>query len=231
MREVVATAEPFDPARSRRRFTLGAPDALASFVLPHCLAAIRKDAPGIELAVVNLFPNMMLAALDAKQIDLALAPLEEIPPRFGSRPLFVEEFVIAGRRGHPFFAKPTLARYCAMQHIVVSLSGDPFGLVDIALAEKGLSRSVVLTVPSHVLALSIIAETDLLAATPRSLVTTQADRYRLASADSPVRLPASPINAVAPVAALRDAGLAWLMDTLERAIRTHAPARRRPRAR
>src|SRR5262245_4288996 len=37
IRTVVATAEPFDPARSTRRFTIGAPDGAVAVFLPHLL--------------------------------------------------------------------------------------------------------------------------------------------------------------------------------------------------
>src|SRR5262245_45343322 len=47
VRSVISTAEPFDPATSRRRFTLGAPDAASAVVLPPLLAKLRRTAPGI----------------------------------------------------------------------------------------------------------------------------------------------------------------------------------------
>ena len=40
------------------------------------------------------------------------------------RTLYEEDFVVAMRAGHPFADDPTLDRYCEMQHLVVSLTGD-----------------------------------------------------------------------------------------------------------
>jgi hypothetical protein len=40
VRSIVATAEPFDPAKSRRRFTIGAPDGVSAVVLPPLLSPI-----------------------------------------------------------------------------------------------------------------------------------------------------------------------------------------------
>src|SRR3954463_16323459 len=48
-RSLVAGAEPFDAARSSRRFTIGMPDGIASVVLPPLLAAARSVAPRIEI--------------------------------------------------------------------------------------------------------------------------------------------------------------------------------------
>src|SRR5262245_37294603 len=47
VRNVVATAEPFDPRRSTRRFVLGAPDGALAVFLPQLLAALNQSAPGI----------------------------------------------------------------------------------------------------------------------------------------------------------------------------------------
>src|SRR5580765_4683689 len=51
VRRVVSTAEPFDPATSTRRFTVGAPDGISAVVLPLLLAELRQAAPGIAVGV------------------------------------------------------------------------------------------------------------------------------------------------------------------------------------
>ena len=71
------------------------------------------------------------------------------------------------RSGHPFGRRPTLDRYVEMRHLVVSQTGDPNGFVDVALAAKGRSRRVALTVPNFMMALAIVSETDLVTALPR----------------------------------------------------------------
>src|SRR4030095_2312047 len=55
-RKVISSAEPFDPGRSERRFTIGAPDAIPAVVLPPLLAELAKRAPGIDLALRQLLP-------------------------------------------------------------------------------------------------------------------------------------------------------------------------------
>jgi DNA-binding transcriptional LysR family regulator len=84
-----------------------------------------------------------------------------------SQQLYHEDFVIASRARHPFTKSPTLGTFCAAQHLLVSQSGDSHGFVDKMLAERGLSRRIALTVPNFMLALAVIAETDLIVAIPR----------------------------------------------------------------
>src|SRR5215510_886614 len=49
VRSVVASAEPFDPARSSRRFTIGAPDAAVSVFLPTLLDGLERSSSRIDL--------------------------------------------------------------------------------------------------------------------------------------------------------------------------------------
>jgi DNA-binding transcriptional LysR family regulator len=188
VRSVVASADPFDPSRSTRRFTIGAPDATAAVLLPSLLADIRRIAPGVNISARHLLREAAFAELDARTIDLAIAPLDEVPARFVERTVFEEDFVIATRSGHPFADEPTLERYCELQHVVVSISGDPHAYVDEVLAQRGLFRRVAVAVPNFMLALALLAETDLAAALPRSLLRLHGVRFGLTSTEAPLPL-------------------------------------------
>src|SRR5262245_48927557 len=84
-RSVIATAAPFDPKTSKRRFTIGAPDGVSAVFLPPLLAALEQQAPGIDIGVRQLLPSQggralgrawdtALAELEARAIDIAVAP-------------------------------------------------------------------------------------------------------------------------------------------------------------
>ena len=197
---------------------IGAPDAISAVTLSPLLAALRRAAPRVDLSVRALMPQTSLAALDAREVDIAIAPMTEVPPRFASRELYIEDFVIAMRAGHPFARTPTLERYCAASHLVVSMSGDPHSFVDESLEELNLARRVALAVPSFVFALAVLSETDLIAALPRMLVRKHAAQFSLSHVEAPPPLRPllrSSIKAIVPKAALMDAGTAWLLDLLQ----------------
>lgn len=226
VRSVVATAEPFEPGKSRRRFTIGAPDGVSAVVLPQLLAALRKTAPGIDIGVRQLLPphggvpfkrawQPALDDLEARAIDIAIVPIHEIPARFAGQILYEEEFVIASRAGHPYAKSPNLKRFCEMRHLLVSLTGDAHGFVDTALADRRLRRRIELTVPNFMMALAIIAETDLIAALPKQLVAMHAARFRVVSTKAPLPPRRDLIRAVVSRAALMDAGVAWLFGVIQ----------------
>ena len=241
VRGVLATAAPFDPAHSVRRFTIGAPDGVSAVFLPPLLAVLRRDAPGIDIRLRQILPipgdaerawRTAFDDLETRAMDIAVIPSGDIPARFHHRTLFEEDFVIAMRAGHPFAATPTLDKYCEMQHLVVSLSGDAHGFVDDALAKQNRSRRVALTVPNFMFALAVIADSDLISALPRRFADLHAARFGLVSRPAPLPLSLFRLNAVTPAAAMADMGLAWLFDIFEQTMggskrHNHPPAQKR----
>lgn len=224
-RRVVSTAAPFDAFTSRRRFTIGAPDGVSAVFLAPLLVKLSSKAPGVDISVRQLLPapgetaperawTFAFGDLEARAMDIAVIPSDDIPVRFHQRTLYEEDFVIAMRAGHPFACDPSLARFCDMQHLVVSLTGDPQGFVDLHLKQQGLSRRIALTVPNFSFALAVLAETDLISALPRRLVAMHARRFGINYVDAPLPLPRFRLNAVASKAALMDAGMNWLFGVL-----------------
>jgi DNA-binding transcriptional LysR family regulator len=245
IRNVVATAEPFDPAKSTRRFMVGAPDGASAVFLLQLLAALNQSAPQVDIGLQQLLPSKTarsierawdetLANLDARELDVAIVPIDTVPARFVERVLFEEDFVAVTRRGHPFARNPTLDRYCESTHLLVSSSGDANGFFDLVLARQGRSRRVAVTVPNFMMALAVVAETDLVASLPRRLVKLHAARFGVTECEMPFSYPHSTVRVVATKAAMMDAGIAWLVDTLERVSQSSRekaqPRRKRPAA-
>lgn len=214
-RRVVGTAEPFDPARSKRRFTLGAPDAIAAVMMPQLLKIVQREAPSIDMALRYVLRDAAFAELDARSIDIAVIPIDDVPARFTSKVVFEDRFQIAARQGHPFADQPTLQRYCEMQHVIVSSAGETRAHVDDVLASKGLSRRVAMTVPSFMLMLAVVAETDLIAALPKGLLDAHGARFGLVGIESPLPMRSFQLRAIAPKVALMDAGVEWLFGLLD----------------
>jgi len=237
-RSIISTAEPFDAAVSMRRFGIGAPDAASAVLLPPLLTELRQRAPRVEISVRQLLPapgemvpgrawRSAFAELEARVMDVAIIPADDIPARFIKRTLYEEDFVLAVRAGHPLAHKLTLARYCEMQHLVVSLTGDPYGFVDRILGEHGQTRRVALTVPNSMFALAVVSDSDMVTALPRRFVALHAARFGVVGLEAPLSLGSFRLNAVAPEVALMDAGVAWLFDMLRPAERVSNQSHKR----
>lgn len=224
---IVSTAGPFDPKTAQRCFTIGAPDALAAIFLGPFVACLAREAPSIDIRLLQLMPQhhgrptnqvwqTTLTELDAQRLDVAVLPIGPPPPRFAERLLFEEDFVVAMRKGHPLARKPSLVAYLAAHHMLVSAIGDALGVVDAKLAEKGHSRRVALTVPNFMMALVQLTESDLIATLPRHLVERHAARFNLVMRPVPLPWTPDPVRVVASRAAMADAGIAWLFEIMAR---------------
>ncbi|QIP05879.1 LysR family transcriptional regulator [Bradyrhizobium symbiodeficiens] len=240
---IMSAAEPFDARTARRSFAIGAPDALAAVFLGSLLEALAREGPGIDIRLLQLMPQRRgksssqvwqdtLSELDSHRLDLAVLPIGPLPSRYAQRLLFKEDFVVAMRKGHRMARKATLAAYLAAPHMLVSAIGDAFGIVDVRLAERGQSRRVALTVPNFMMALAQLAESDFIATLPRHLVERHAARFGLVMRPVPFPWTPDPVRVVASQAAMADAGVAWLFETVARCMNpaTRSAPRRRASA-
>lgn len=220
---VVASAAPFDPPTSNRRFVIGAPYAIVASVMVPLSRRLRKEAPRVDMGLIHLMPGRhassedrpwqeSLQQLEKREIDVAILPLRTVPPRFEVRRLYSEDFVVAMRKGHGFAHAPTLSAFCKAEHLLESLDGDPRGFVEQLLAKRGLQRRIVLTVPTFMMALVQLANSDMIATLPRRLVAQYAARFALEAVELPLKRKSDAIKAVATKAAMMDAGVAWLMQ-------------------
>jgi DNA-binding transcriptional LysR family regulator len=227
VRNVIASAAPFDPARTRRRFSIAAPDGVSAVFLPPLLRELKRSAPGVDISLKQLLPRegvvtpvlawrQAYEALDAREMDVAIMPIAEAPARFHAEVLFEEDFVLAMRKGHAYAKHPGMERYCKEQHLVVSHNGDPHGFIDTELAQKGLSRRVALTVPNFLFALATLADSDLIAALPGRFVAMHGKQLGTISVPPPLKLPSYRLTLVTPQVAMLDAGLAWFVALLGR---------------
>jgi DNA-binding transcriptional LysR family regulator len=165
--------EPFDPSTARLTVTLGATDyALKAVVLPFA-KALRARAPMVRLAVRPIDPAGLRDQLQHGEIDLALTTADSAPSDLHVRRLFDETVVCALRADHPETVRKTLsiARFCALEHVMVAASGDPFsGATDLALASLDRSRHVAVSLASFLLLPELLKASDLIAVAPRRVV-------------------------------------------------------------
>ena len=220
-RRVIDSAAPFEAATSRRRFAIGVPDGVAAVFLPPLLAHLARFAPGVDVSLRHIHRDTAIAELDARAVDVAIVPIDDIPARFVAQTLYEDDFVIATRAGHPLAKSPTLERYCTLSHMIVSLTGETRVYIDDVLAKRGLSRRVALTVPNFMLGLATIAETDIVAALPRTLVKMYGKRFGVRGVEPPLPLRRFQLRCIAPKAAMMDAGLAWFFDALQLSAGKH----------
>jgi len=213
LERAVAPASAFDPAQATHSWKIAATDYGESTVVLPALSGLREQAPGTRLAVIDLHPQQLLKEAEQGVFDLALHISEDAPPELHRRPLFQERYVLAGRIGHPHLqTAPTREQFCALEHVLVSREGGGFfGVTDRALADVGLRRNVVLSVPHFLMAMSVLASTDLVAMLPSRLVR---GNPALQVVDAPLEVPGYEMAMFWGERSHRDPAHKWLREHL-----------------
>ena len=216
LEQAVAPAAPFDPAAATQTWKVAATDYSESTVLLPALAGLRAQAPGTRLAVVELNPPRLARQAEQGDIDLAFHTTDGAPPGLRRRALFTERYVLAGRAGHPHLRrKPTLARFCALEHVIVSPDGGGFhGRTDDALAAVGLVRRVALSVPHFLFVRAVLETTDLVAMLPERLLRGS----MLRTVVPPLDVPGYEMSMLWHERVHRDPAHRWLRDAIVAAL-------------
>lgn len=225
----------FDPAEARGIFTLAASDYVAVAILPHFLAALRSQAPGITLRIFPLGRLDLALQMDNGRVDLAISWFETLPPRFRRREIVSDRETIVARRDHPLTEGPlTLARLLATPHIAVDLTGldeaGDTGFID----ERGVKRRTriarlasehavpilsedpppTLTVPSYLMVPDLVMASGLIATLPRRLAEAACHKHDLALLDPPFDYPPIRLDLIWHEMTDGSAAHSWLRDAL-----------------
>lgn len=232
--EALVAAERFDPATAQRTFTISTTDYMQYAVVAPFVAALRRAAPGIRVAIRPLAIADLAGQLTRGETDLAITIPEFAAPDLVSRPLYRERYVAAVRRKHPMRReKPSLEEFCRFDHILVSPAGGGFrGPVDEALAALGKKRKVVLSVPSFLLVPTLLQTSELVAVLPERLLRGRERELRMFA--PPLDVPGFDVIAVWHARMHKDATHRWLREFLVSVVQKPRPAaasRRKPPSR
>ncbi len=207
----------FDPATTRRTFTLGMGDAGALTLLPPLLTVLRDEAPRVDL-------DVRPASADSTDLEAGLDVtfLVRPPPvpAFRARRLFDDRFVCVVRRDHPQVgATLDLETFLALPHILISPQGEGPGVVDLALAAVGRERRVALRIRYFLAAPFVIAASDMVLTLPESLARTFAATHGLRVLEPPVELAPFATHLVWHERYEDDPGHRWLREAVVKAAR------------
>lgn len=194
IQRALAFTQTFEPATTTVRFTLGLSEHPTFALLPALLEALRERAPGVTLRVRNFTArDDAIGMLDAGEVDLTVGVPTTPTGRILSRPLFEERFVCVVRKGHPTVEPPLgLQGFLEHSHLLVSPENDSYGVVDAALAKRGLKRRLALTLPQLYAAPLLVAQSDLVATLMEGVVAASGHAERLCVMPVPLDLPAIP---------------------------------------
>jgi DNA-binding transcriptional LysR family regulator len=211
---LVLASPAFDP-NTAASFTVATIDLTLPTIVVPLIEHLRRVAPAIDLRVVPLVREDVVAAFDRQEIDMAILNFPDPPARIQRIPLLTDRYVGIARRGHPGLKGKSLTAkaYAALPHLLFSPRGDPKGIVDEPLAQcSGEKRRVVMTVPHILAAPMIVARTDLVTVIAERIAQRYIAELDLVQFVPPIKLPDFTISALTSAARTSDAALAWLQQ-------------------
>ena len=195
--ERALTPRSFDPRRESRAFVLATSDYVEFVLLPPLLKRLAHEAPGVRLEVRPWGLQQVPKTLQSGEVELMIGFYDELPAHHDQTLLFDEEYVCIARKGHPGLGrKPTIERWLAQKHVLVSQQGNSPGTVDRALAARNLKRTIGARVSHFLLVPTLVAQTDLVAAVSARVATAFAESLGLRVFAPPVPLPKGRIGQV-----------------------------------
>ncbi|AOX18682.1 LysR family transcriptional regulator [Kozakia baliensis] len=207
----------FDPATADRLFRIAMPDSVEMLVMPRLLADIRRSAPGIRLRIYNIDPEDVLHALDEDRIDLGIGigPFGNAQTHHRRRLLMSDDYVTLFNPALTELKSPlSLPDFLKFPHLLTSLRSGEHGVVDRALSEIGLSRTIAVTTPRFMSVAPLVASAPVLATMHHGPGQMLADIFGLTTSPPPVVLSNVSIEMLWHASYGDDQAHRWLRMTL-----------------
>jgi len=205
---------PFDPATSRRVFTIAASDYAVTVLLTDALRRISGEAPGVTVVIIPL--RERTPESDDLGLDLVILPKAYAPASLPHEVLFEDAFTaIVWNRNSSVGDTLQPDQYRRLPHAMVSFSDDTRVNYDERLGEQaGIELRAQVVAPSYHALPALIVGTDRIATIQMRLAGKLAASYPIRVVPLPVPLPVLQEAMMWHPRLDRDAGHAWLRGVL-----------------
>jgi len=198
LREAVEGRRHFVAAESARCFRICMSEIGQRLILPSLLKHLEVHARGLQVAVVDMFPDATQLALANGEVDLAIGYFANFGADYYAQKLFEETYVALVRRGHPGIRDSGLGveEYLDAKHIVYVPSAASHQMLDTKLDREfvrlGRRRKVGVRVAHAFGVTDVVASTDLVLTVPSRLGRILAEVFDVQV--HPLPLPLAPID-------------------------------------
>jgi len=226
LRGIVRGDDAFDPATSERVFTVSLPDSAEVLLGPALMARLRREAPGIRLLLRSVERGQAPRELDADRLDLAIDLFgPEGQGHHKRRLLYRDRYVCLYNADLLGIGETvSLEDYLRFPHVLTSLRGTAHGVVDDALAERGLARTLALTTPRFLAVPFLVKGSPVMTTMQARLANYFAGTLGLTVSEAPIALPEVSVSMLWHASYDADPAHRWLRATLLDIARETAPS-------
>jgi DNA-binding transcriptional LysR family regulator len=205
---------PFDPATSRRVFTIAASDYAVTVLLTDALRRVGRDAPGVTVVIIPL--RERTPESEDLGLDLVIIPEAYAPASLPHEVLFEDTFTAIVWSGHSSVGDTLHPdQYRRLPHAIVSFSDDTRINYAERLAEQaGVELHAQVVAPSYHALPALIVGTDRIATLQMRLAEELAASYPIRVVPLPLPLPVLKEAMMWHPRLDRDAAHTWLRGVL-----------------
>lgn len=205
----------FDPATSKRKFTLGMTDIGEVYFLPRLMEVLRRQAPGVTVSTVRNTAVNLQDEMEAGHVDLAMGLLPQLKTGYFQRRLFRQRYVCMFRKGHPLDkASISIDEFRDADHVTVVSAGTGHAIADVAIERHGIRRNIGLTVPHFVAVGHILSNSTMIATVPERYAMACVEPFGLRYVPHPLELPEININVFWHAKFNKDPANKWLRSLI-----------------
>jgi DNA-binding transcriptional LysR family regulator len=213
----LASGERFDPDSSQVHWRLSLSDLGELLFLPPLAEVVRRESPLSQISNVAVNAAQVSAALEARDIDLAIGILQLEHTGIASETLFHEHFVaITGAHWLPAVGrsgKGLSTKQLARASLAVAAPTATFhGSVELMLARLKLTDRAVVRVRHYGALPALVTCTDLLAIVPQAFAASVMPRYAVRVWELPGHGPHYDVRMVWHQSASNDGAHIWLRE-------------------
>lgn len=217
-RGVLEPERELDLAGLNRVFSVRGHDAVTTAIGPCLLDAVRAQAPGVA---IRLLAEASSDTNELRQgrVDLEIGSAEPELPEISHLTIGRDRLVAAVAPDHPCAdGELTVRRFARADHAIVSRRGRLRDPIDASLADLGLRRRVVASVPTSTAALYLAAQSELMVAVPERMCEPTLRILGLRTRTVPFDLPPVPIVLAWHQRYDNDRAHAWLRGRIREAF-------------
>ena len=222
LEQTLAPPKVFNPATSKRVFTLAVTDYFEAVVLPDLMPALNQQAPGLVFNLEMIGPQASLERLENGDVDLVVGLDDsfKIPSHLLITNWRDEEPVcLVGEQFDDIPDQLDLNGYLALPHVVMVDQTDAKSIsidsVDRWLSSRKLKRQVVVQMINYLAAARMVANRKTVLTLPRQMAEMFSSWLPVRVVEAPDELPNWSMKLIQHPLYQQDTGIQWLLQQLQ----------------
>jgi DNA-binding transcriptional LysR family regulator len=225
VKATIGTKPTFEPATSKRRFSLMMSDYVSTVLMPEVLARVEQAAPHVEFEIISNDINAPAEILERADIDFLIMPQLYLSRNHPSEVLFQDSYTCIVWTGNPLVGTHiTPDEYLSLGHVNSQFDrGRTQAIDEIFFSRAGVSRRIEVVAMNFNAIPQCIAGTRRIATLQRGLAEVYATYWPLRLIPPPFELPPLIETVQWHTCFDKDPGSIWLRRILKEAADRAVP--------